>query len=154
MPHSWYSFPLGHSNTSVSVEQILIMYTSNISVKECSHCFYYRLENQKVYRQCPTYPKFYEKQSYAVPSCQLKHTVLHKHSHNRTTELIPFRLILNAYCVILRSLTIAFGFTFFHCLKIVFIALAATVDELLTLLRGRVVKVAREIGFTRTGLGR
>ena len=55
--------------------------------------------------------------------------------------------------MILRSLTIAFGFTFFHCLKVVFIAPAATIDEPFTLLRGRVVKVATEVGKTRTSLG-
>ena len=56
-----------------------------------------------------------------------------------------------------RPLTIvnaAFDFTVLHCLKVVFVSTATTIDELLALLRALVVEVAREVGFTWTGLGR
>ena len=48
-----------------------------------------------------------------------------------------------------RPLTIvnaAFDFTVLHCLKVVFVSTATTIDELLALLRALVIEVAREVG--------
>jgi hypothetical protein len=80
-------------------------------------------------------------------------TIENKEPQGSIKQIMPWHVL----AILLRPLTIAtaaFGFTFLHCLKVVFISTATTIDKLLTLLRGRIVKVAREVGFTKTGLGR